>query len=390
MPFPRSRALLLALSGFLVFVTAVAGSAALRSAPGGEMFDGRLYGTGRQAGPLLSADLDADGDTDLIATGPAGPIAVALANGDGTFEAPRLHETGAVTAAVGNFNRDAVPDLVVTRERDGVAVVPGVGGGAFGAALPAVFLGARPGSLAACDVDGDGLDDLALTTHNDDEGESALWFLRNDGETFRTPVRLAQWDDGAVDDHDYAPPVVTGDLNADGRPDLVATRFGGGGVSLFLASADGGFAAGPTYEIDDPVTAMAMSDFDDDGVTDLAVTTVPALAESDPGTVLVMAGRGDGTLRSQRVHPLPAAPYSLTVADLDGNGSSDLAVANPYADTVSVLLGTGEGTFGAPHSHPAQTWPLSLTAGDLSSDGIPDLAVATDDGMWVLRNLLHS
>ncbi len=66
----------------------------------------------------------------------------------------------------------------------------------------------------------------------------------------------------------------------------------------------------------------------------------------------------------------------MAVADLNGDGRPDLAVADFNADTVSVLLGNGDGTFGAKTGFGAGSGPLCVAIGDLNGDGKPDLAVA--------------
>ena len=66
---------------------------------------------------------------------------------------------------------------------------------------------------------------------------------------------------------------------------------------------------------------------------------------------------------------------TVAVADL-GNGEPDLVVSNHLADTVSVLLGKGDGTFGAPTTYDVGDGPEGVAIADLNGDGNPDLAVA--------------
>ena len=73
------------------------------------------------------------------------------------------------------------------------------------------------------------------------------------------------------------------------------------------------------------------------------------------------------------------------MADLNGDGKADLAVASGTG--VSVLLNNGNGTFGAPASYGSGTNPSSVAAGDLNGDGKIDLAVGSGDRASVLLNL---
>jgi hypothetical protein len=71
-----------------------------------------------------------------------------------------------------------------------------------------------------------------------------------------------------------------------------------------------------------------------------------------------------------------AAPRSLAVADLNGDGKLDLVAANSGSNGVSVLLGNGDGSFQAAVSYATDTTPAAVVAGDFDADGKLDLAVA--------------
>ena len=73
------------------------------------------------------------------------------------------------------------------------------------------------------------------------------------------------------------------------------------------------------------------------------------------------------------------------MADLNGDGKADLAVASGTG--VSVLLNNGNGTFGAPASYGSGTNPVSVAAADLNGDGKIDLAVGGANRASVLLNL---
>jgi len=70
----------------------------------------------------------------------------------------------------------------------------------------------------------------------------------------------------------------------------------------------------------------------------------------------------------------------VTVGDFNGDGKSDLAVANRYSNNVSVLLGTGTGSFGTATNFTVGSDRRSATVGDFNGDGKSDLAVANDNG----------
>ena len=85
----------------------------------------------------------------------------------------------------------------------------------------------------------------------------------------------------------------------------------------------------------------AIGDVNGDGKPDLVV------ANSDGNTVSVLLGNGNGTFQAQQTFATGDDPYSVAVADVTGDGKPDIVVANVVSDTVSVLLGNGNGTFQA-------------------------------------------
>jgi hypothetical protein len=92
--------------------------------------------------------------------------------------------------------------------------------------------------------------------------------------------------------------------------------------------------------------------------------------------VSVLLGNGNGTFQSRQTFATGQKPASVTVADVNGDGRLDLAVANASGRTVSVLLGNGNGTFQAARSFATGMGPYSVSVGDLNGDGRIDLATA--------------
>jgi hypothetical protein len=134
------------------------------------------------------------------------------------------------------------------------------------------------------------------------------------------------------------------------------------------------FLAPVSYAAGSYPRSVAVGDFNGDGVSDLAV------ANSGSGTVSVLLGKGDGTFQAAQDYAVGSNPVSVVVGDFNGDGHLDLAVANFYDGTVSVLLGNGNGTF-----QPAQSYgtgdggyPTSVAVGDFDGDGHLDLALAND------------
>ena len=92
--------------------------------------------------------------------------------------------------------------------------------------------------------------------------------------------------------------------------------------------------------------------------------------------VSVLLGNGDGTFQPQVTYAVGSWPDAIVAGDFNGDGRTDLAVANFDSNDVSVLLGNGDGTFRPQVSYPVGSQPVALVTGDFTGDGRTDLAVA--------------
>src|SRR5262249_47808781 len=126
--------------------------------------------------------------------------------------------------------------------------------------------------------------------------------------------------------------------------------------------------------------SVAVADFNGDGVRDLAV------ANSYSNDVSVLLGNGDGSFQTGRNFGAGSFPTYVAGGDFNGDGVPDLVVTNAgtppdYAGSVSVFLGKGDGSFQAAQSFGAGSYSTSVAVGDLNGDGVPDLVVA-NAGMY--------
>jgi hypothetical protein len=182
--------------------------------------------------------------------------------------------------------------------------------------------------------------------------------------------------------------VAVGDFNGDGLADLAVANRGDNGttnpgsLSILLGKGDGTFQAAVNYAAGTFPYAVAVGDFNRDGIADLV------LANHGSNDVSVLLGNGDGTFQAAVNYPAGPSPSGVAVGDFNGDGIPDLAVANYLGTgTVSVLLGKGDGTFQAPQMNSLGDGPFFVAVGDFNGDGITDLAVVmygfTNDGNTV-------
>jgi len=175
--------------------------------------------------------------------------------------------------------------------------------------------------------------------------------------------------------------IATGDFNGDGIPDLVVAGVNWPTVAVLLGNGDGTFRlAAPSVSEEIPNSFVAVGDFNGDGIPDLAIATGDD--EDDlPGAVSIWLGKGDGTFTLKSSPATGVYPQSVAIADFNGDGIPDLAVANYSDNTVTILLGKGDGTFTPVATTPATgSEPYFVASGDFNGDGIPDLAVANSGG----------
>jgi hypothetical protein len=191
--------------------------------------------------------------------------------------------------------------------------------------------------------------------------------------------------------------MAVGDFNGDGKPDLAATNLNGKSVSVLLNAAAAGaggaaFAAQQTFAVGSFPFGVVVADFNGDGKPDLAV------ANSDDKTVSVLLnlttpGSGTVSFLNQQTFAVGTAPFSVAAADVNGDGRPDLVAPDAGDKTVSVLLNTTPAgaplpTFAAQRTFAVGNAPQLAAAVDVNGDARPDLAVtnANDQTVSVLLN----
>src|SRR5205823_1725651 len=91
--------------------------------------------------------------------------------------------------------------------------------------------------------------------------------------------------------------------------------------------------------------SVAVADVNGDGFPDLAVANYGTLPTRPGHTVSLLLGNGDGSFGTRQSFAAGSLPRSVAVADVNGDGLPDLVVANARGNSVSVLLGNGDGSF---------------------------------------------
>ncbi|HEX8816159.1 MAG TPA: VCBS repeat-containing protein [Terriglobales bacterium] len=351
----------------------------LSAASAQEFHTGATYTVGTEPQTVVVADFNNDGKPDLaIPDYTSQEISILLGNGNGTFKVLKPFSTtsGAAALAVGDFNGDGNLDIAVTEYGFGgpgvLAIYLGNGDGTFtpGASYS---IGSDPYDITVADFNGDGILDLA--TANNGPNSISVFFGNGNG-TFKSPVNY------------YSPSperVLAVDLNGDGRPDLAVLAYCGGepkvcnhgAVQVLLNTGKGKFGTPTYFPVGVGPDGIAAADLNHDGNIDLVVANNNFQA---PSTVSVLFGRGDGTFEWPDSYNVGDGPAGLAVADLNHDGSLDIAVANVGSSTLSILYGDDKGKFGTAQTYTfaSSSATIAVAAAQLRPNRGPDLTVVLD------------
>jgi large repetitive protein len=350
----------------------------------GSFKPGASYTTGNGPVSLIAADLNGDGKADLITSNQAeNTFSVLLANGDGTFKPSLNFVAGNSPAAVaaGVFSSSGHTDLAIVNYVDGtISVALGRGDGTLVAAR-AYRAGLESNSIAAGVLTGNGLQDLVVTNACGSDSActtpgTATVFLANPDGSYREASTISLG---------KGPVAVTlADLTGDKKLDLLALNRNDKTLIVMPGNGDGTFGKQQSYTLSGNPRALYVADFNGDGHPDVAIATDCGEAVcTQPGSVEVWLGRGDGSLAQSANYAVGYSPVSIAAGDLRGTGHQDLLVANACgADsscksngTATLLAGDGTGKFTASSEIGLGNSPSSIALTKLSASGL-DLVVA--------------
>jgi len=327
------------------------------------------------AGPtrLLAADVNSDGEDDLVVVGQAG-LAIHLGRSDRRYYAPRwvFSDAHISAVAVGDIDRDGFVDLGVTNlSRSTVTFFRGMGDGSF-QQIQSYMVGRAPTEILLIDVTNDAVVDAIVLNHLADSF-TQLTGLGN-GVFDSGPCILAQVEDLGE--------IAAADFNGDSHLDLAITSDLSGSVAVFLGQGRGLFSARAPLPVGRQPRGIVTGHFDPDEHPDLAV------ANFGTDEVAVLAGDGRGGFDAPILVSVGLGPVAIVTGPFSGPKSADLAVANKLSDSVSILYGDGRGRFPKVDNHPIGISPTFLLVGDTDADGNVDIVVGSDssESVAILRN----
>ena len=324
------------------------------------------YTGGVSASGVATGDLNGDGYDDIVTSdyGSTGVI-FRIGNGDGTFKAA----TSVVATDVSldvllvDLNQDSVLDIAIA-SGNGLDVAFGNGNGTFKSVTNVTTASAgTPNQLKAGDFNNDGITDVVVGTTFGGGTQNLNVILNNGNGTFKSGFGV-----GGLSSRPWVADV--GDINNDGKLDILVGKESTVGLSVVLGNGDGSFQLASSISTGATSDDVVLSDINRDGKLDFVVSV--------SGTTLYYAmGNGNGTFGAQ---VSLSSSGQLEMLDYNGDGYVDIAATG--SGSMRLFTGNGNGTFQAALSVAISS--TDLASGDFNNDGALDFAFTDDAGRVIV------
>ncbi|CAF3804910.1 unnamed protein product [Rotaria sp. Silwood1] len=322
---------------------------------------------------IAVGDLNNDSQLDVI-VGNYGMDNIKIFFGDanGTFLTQTIFSTGFLSlptsVVVKDLNNNNQLDIVIANSgNDNIGILFGHGNGSFdGPITYYTDIGSNPQSVDIGDFNGDDQLDIVVANYG---SKSVNILLKYDPRAFQSMI----WYSTGTNSNPNS--AAIGDLNNDGRLDIVVANRGSGNIGIFFGYDNGTFSRQITFSIGSSSRpySVAINDFNNDSRLDIAVANF----RSDE--IVILLGDGDGTFTNQMRYSTgeDSGSIFIVVGDFNNDKRLDLAVANHASANVGILLGYGNGSFRNQMSYStgSNSFPLSVTVGDFNHDNWLDFAV---------------
>jgi hypothetical protein len=289
-----------------------------------------------------------------------------------------------MSVSIGDINGDGSPDVAVANDQSNTTSIL-INTTPTGATTPTfapkvdLNTGARPVSVSIGDINGDGSPDVATANFN---SNTTSIFINTTATGATTPTFAPKVD---LNTGDRPSSVSIGDFNGDRSPDVaVANRFSYDVSILINTTATGAttpsFAPKVDFNTGGRTYSLSIGDFNGDGSPDVAT----ANRGSDTTSILINTtptGATTPTFAPKVDLNTGSFPREVSIGDINGDGSLDVAVANLYSGTTSIFINTTPTgaltpTFAPKVDFPIDTELRSVSIGDFNGDGKLDVAAA--------------
>ncbi|MEZ4775948.1 MAG: FG-GAP-like repeat-containing protein [Bacteroidia bacterium] len=257
-----------------------------------------------------------------------------------------------------DINRDGYPDVISASKTDGkIHINYNDGKGNFG--IHQAFA-TQPQNRAVCIIDAneDGAPDIAAVTLL-----GKLCILLNDGKgNMGQPLVIST----GVMAHD----VYAADMNQDGHQDILVACVSGNSVNIHYGDGKGKLGMAVPVHTGDKPRSVRAGDLNGDGLPDI-------VAGCDDGRVYYHLSAGNGKFHHPQSLRSGAANWGLGLADLDQDGTLDIASASYMDKKLCIHLNKGDGSFLREQEIISGDHNFALVIRDFDLDGDPDIVTCS-------------
>ncbi|HEY6120546.1 MAG TPA: VCBS repeat-containing protein [Pyrinomonadaceae bacterium] len=332
-----------------------------------------FFFTSCKSGSANGNDADTQMQQSLFTPAPGSPISLPDAPGN---------------VVIGDMNNDTKLDIVVVCGKSrSIVVLLGKGDGQF-SPISTTTVPDPPGEIALGDVNGDGKLDVAIATHD----SYGVTLLIGDGKggliiAPSSPVMMK------VGDHPHTHGLAIADMNQDNKLDLITVNNSDNDVSIALGDGRGNFtrAPGSPFAVGPSPYPLAVGDVNGDGRLDIVATataTGPSRAQQLPlsKALTLLLSDGHGGFRTTWLPLRTGEPWFAVIGDLNGDRKPDIVVTHHEKNDLSVLLGDGRGGFVEARASPFDLGHhlFHAVVTDVNRDGKMDVVAAGGDSVRVI------
>ncbi|PHX77748.1 MAG: hypothetical protein CK543_01275 [Flavobacteriales bacterium] len=264
--------------------------------------------------------------------------------------------------------------------------------------------GGSPYNVALGDIDGDGKSDIVSTNYT---GTSVSIYRNTSKSGSITTSSFASKVDYTTGSSSAPSPfgLALADIDGDGKLDMLVTNYVDNSVSVFRNKASSGaissssFDAKVEFSTGSTPSDIAIADLDLDGKVDMVVSNFADNTISVYRNISSSGSISSSSFDSRVSFSTNTNPYSISLADVDGDGKLDISVANRYGTSVSVFRNnSSSGSFSTSSfstavdfSTGAGSEPHKLVHADVDGDGKLEMCVSNwNGGISVFQNTSSS
>ncbi len=274
-----------------------------------------------------------------------------------SFAEPVTIDVGgnARSLAAADMNGDGLTDLVASLVSGNVIVQLGNGNGTFQTPLFYSVSGS-PGAIAVRDMNGDGNLDVVVINGS---GNTIEIYAGNGDGTLQSPDSLST----GIDQWALALEVT----DSDGKPDILVINAADNRADILVNSGNNVFVPVLPLATGNTPSDIVLGDVNGDGDLDVVISNL------DDNTVKVYLSLGGDGYGSPQTYPVGNVPNTVALGDVDGDGDLDLVTSNEGSNNLSLLRGNGDGTFQTQVTYPTGSMPTAVRMIDINGDGLCDI-----------------